>query len=53
MGIQVYKPIQGAGTEATSFLLFSISFSHAFLLFATEMSVTLRTTFHFRAVTKG
>lgn len=53
MGIEVYEPIHGAGTEATSSVLFTISFSYAFLLSATEMSVTLGNILHFRAVTKG
>lgn len=42
-----------AGTEVTSFVLLSISFSCVFLLCDTEMSVTLGSIFHFRAVAKG
>lgn len=49
-GIQTYLR---AGTEATSFVLFNISFSCMFLLCDTEMSVTLGSIFHFTAVAKG
>lgn len=49
-GAQTYTR---TGTEATSFVLFSISFPCVFLLCDTEMSVTLGSVFHFRAVAKG
>lgn len=48
-GIQTYPT---AGTEVASFVLFGFRFSCVFLLCDTEMSVTLGSIFHFRAVAK-